>query len=182
VLPEGDGMNSHATPPKGASARNKSDRRRAGRAQRDHITDTYKQTAKPHEPTVCTRCGAVYAHGRWQWLPRPEAAQSSLCPACHRIEDRFPAGVLTVAGSLVGTHKDEIVRLARHHEQIERAEHPLNRIVAIDEKAEDRIEITTTDIHLPHRIANALRHAYKGEVTEHFDEGGYFVRVNWNQA
>ncbi len=175
-------MSSNRIPPERAPEQDNSGPRRLGRAQRDHITDPYKQTAKPHEPTVCTQCGAVFDAGRWQWLPRPEGAQPSLCQACHRINDHFPAGILTLTGKLIGTHKDEMIRLMRHEEQKEKAEHPLNRIMDIDDKVPDRLEISTTDIHLPHRIANAMTHAFKGEVAEHFDEGGYFVRVNWHRA
>jgi hypothetical protein len=174
-------MSPSHVPPERPPSQEKSDRRRFGRAQRGEIVDSYKHTAKPHEPTSCTQCGAVYDHGRWQWSPRPDAAQPSLCPACHRINDRFPAGIVTLTGKLVGAHKDEIVRLVRHQEQAEKSDHPLNRIMAIDDKVPDRLEISTTDIHLPRRIANAMRHAYKGEATEHFDEGGYFVRVNWHR-
>lgn len=165
-----------------SSTPTKAGRRRFGRAQTDNLNDPYKQPAKPHEPIYCTQCGAVYEKGRWQWLPRPEGASASLCQACHRVNDGFPAGILTLSGSIVGEKRDEIIRLARHQEQAEKADHPLNRIMAIADKAADQLEISTTDIHLPHRIANALRRAYKGEVTEHFDEGGYFVRVNWRQG
>lgn len=35
--------------------------------------------------------------------------------------------------------------------------------------------------HLPRRIADALHHAYKGELDIHYDEEGYFVRVNWKR-
>lgn len=175
-------MSAHNIPPERPSTQSKSGRRRFGRAQRDAITDPYKHTGKPHEPTFCTQCGAVFDRGRWQWSPRPEAAQPSLCQACHRINDHFPAGIITLTGKLVGTHKDEIVHLVRHQEQAEKSDHPLNRIMEIDDKVPDRLEILTTDIHLPRRIANAVRHAFKGEVSEHFDEGGYFVRVNWHHA
>ena len=40
-------------------------------------------------------------------------------------------------------HGDEIVRLARNTEALERAEHPLQRIMAV-ERTDDRIVITTT--------------------------------------
>ena len=43
------------------------------------------------------------------------------------------------------------------------------------------VVITTTDMHLPRRIADALRHAYKGETRVRYDEEGYFVRVNWTR-
>ncbi|HUZ75379.1 MAG TPA: BCAM0308 family protein [Stellaceae bacterium] len=159
----------------------KAGRRRWGRAQKDRILDPYKSTGKLHEPTVCPQCGAVYQHGQWRWTERPENAETVLCQACHRINDRYPAGIVTLSGPLIVTHKAEIVALARHQEQAERPEHPLNRILSIDEEAPDRLVIATTDIHLPRRIGTAMTHAFKGALTEHFDEGGYFVRVNWSR-
>jgi len=45
--------------------------------------------------------------------------------------------------------------------------------------AADRLVISTTDIHLPRRIAAAVKRAYDGSLKEHFDEGGYFVRIDW---
>ena len=74
----------------------------------------------------------------------------------------------------------EIVQLARHQEEAEKAEHPLNRIIAIDEQ-DDGIVITTTDIHLPRRIGEALKRAYRGELKLAYEEDGYFVRANWHQ-
>jgi hypothetical protein len=156
-------------------------RRRWGRAQYDRILDPYKMTHKSHGPAVCTQCGAVYVHGRWQWGERPEEAAATICQACHRINDHYPAGIVTLAGPLVASHRDEITRLVRHQEQIEKPEHPLNRIISVEQEGPDRLVVETTDIHLPRRIGEAMARAYKGELTEHFDEGGYFVRVNWNR-
>jgi hypothetical protein len=44
------------------------------------------------------------------------------------------------------------------------------------------IVITTTDIHLPRRIGDAVRRAFHGDIETNFEEGGYFVRVNWTPA
>lgn len=174
-------MNAGNIPSKRSTGPSKSDRRRFGRAQEDHIIDSYRQMAKPHDPAFCPQCGATYDRGRWHWSPRVEGAQPSLCPACHRINDHYPAGILTLKGKPVETHKDEIIRLARHQEEAEKKEHPLNRIMAIEEKAPDSLEISTTDIHLPRRIGDVMRRTYQGEMTENFDEGAYFVRVNWHR-
>lgn len=42
--------------------------------------------------------------------------------------------------------------------------------------------ITTTDIHLPRRIGEAVKRAYHGNLKEHFEEDGYFVRVDWESG
>lgn len=174
-------MSRSKPPPRPPAAGNKSDRRRWGRAQQDRILDPYKRSAKLHEPTLCPQCRAVYHRGRWQWMEPPEGAEETLCQACHRTNDRYPAGLVTLAGPFVAAHKDEMIRLVRHQEEAERPEHPLNRIMGIEQEAPDRLVVSTTDIHLPRRIGEAVTRAYHGAVTEHFDEGGYFVRVNWRR-
>ena len=153
-------------------------RRTAGHAQEDHILDPYQRQQKLDDDTICAQCGAVYRKGRWQWGARPENGHEALCPACRRINDKFPAGVVELRGPLGREQKEEIIRLARHQEEAEKGEHPLNRIINIEEDAE-RIVINTTDIHLPRRIGEAVERAFHGSLSEDFDQGGYFVRVNW---
>ena len=153
-------------------------RRIGGRSQDDHVEDTYKASRKLAEPTVCAVCGAVFHEGRWQWRRRPAKAEETTCQACHRIKDKYPAGILTLKGAFPKRHRDEILGLARHNEELEKKDHPLNRIMDVAEKG-DEIVITTTDIHLPRRIGDALRHAYHGELDFHYDKGHYFIRVNW---
>jgi len=70
--------------------------------------------------------------------------------------------------------------LVRHQEESEKQEHPLNRIINIEQTA-DGLVINTTDIHLPARIGKAVQRAFRGELKEHFDESGYFARVKWHR-
>ena len=155
-------------------------RRHAGRAQKDDIQDPYQTARKLHDPTLCPDCGAVYSDGRWQWAAAPAAAEREACPACRRIAEHFPAGIVTLTGPLVAVHGTEMIRLARNREEAEKAEHPLNRIIAVDESGE-RIVITTTDIFLPRRIGEALEHAFQGELKLNYDKDGYFIRVDWHR-
>ena len=156
------------------------DRRTSARAEIDAARDPYHGSKKLHDGTVCPQCGAVYHAGRWQWAAaKPDPAISELCAACRRINDQFPAGIVTLHGAFALAHKDEILRLARHQEEAEKTEHPLNRIIDITDDAAG-ITINTTDIHLPRRIGEAVERAYRGELTAHFEEDGYFVRVRWN--
>jgi hypothetical protein len=158
--------------------RREANRRITGHAQEDHILDPYQPQQKLRDRTVCPQCGAVYQNGRWRWAPRPADGDEALCSACRRINDKFPAGIVTLRGASERQQIEEIVRLARHQEEAEKGEHPLNRIISIDEDAEV-IVINTTDIHLPRRIGEAVKRAFHGTLDEHFDEAGYFVRVNW---
>lgn len=156
-------------------------KRRRDQIIRERIHDPYRALQKLHEPTVCPQCGAVYHDGRWQWAQeRPANAQEAICQACRRINDRYPAGEIILSGRYTKSHLDEILHVARHCESLEKAEHPLNRIMAVEEEP-DRIRITTTDVHLPHRIAHALAKAFHGAITTYYDEEGCFARATWHR-
>ncbi len=144
----------------------------------ERVHDAYKSKGKLPEPTVCPQCGAVFHEGRWQWLQIPAEAHRETCPACHRIHDRFPAGFLTLRGEFFVAHRDEIMRLARNHEKRERAEHPLKRIMDVEEK-EDETVVTTTDIHLARGIGEAFHPAYQGELVCHYNPEQNLLRVGW---
>jgi hypothetical protein len=65
-------------------------------------------------------------------------------------------------------------------EKAEKNEHPLSRIMSIETKPEGLV-ISTTDTHLPRRIGEALKHAYRGELELHYDKDEDFVRVTWTR-
>ncbi len=154
---------------------------RRDRLMQEHIHDPYKTAHKLPEPTVCPECGAVFHEGRWQWMtPAPASAHRTSCQACHRIRDKYPAGRVTLSGGFVRGHEAELLSLARHQETAEKQAHPQHRILLIEETP-DSIVIETTDLHLPHRIAAAVEHAYHGELKLHYDEEGYFLRADWQR-
>ena len=155
-------------------------RRIAGRAQQDHILDPYQREQKLHDGTVCPQCRATYHEGRWQWGTKAEGADQELCPACRRIYDKFPAGIVTLRGEFAQQQKDEMIRLARHQEEAEKKEHPLNRIISIEDDVQG-VVISTTDIHLPRRIGEAVKRAFHGKIDDHFEKDGYFVRITWSR-
>ena len=154
---------------------------RRDRLMHEHVHDPYKTPHKLPEPTVCPACGAVFHQGRWQWItPAPKNAHRTSCQACHRTRDKYPAGLVTLSGEFVSAHKVELEQLARNLEAAAKATHPLHRIMEIEESPNSLV-IKTTDLHLPHRIAEAVKHAYHGDVEIHYDAEGYFVRVNWQR-
>ncbi|HTQ00201.1 MAG TPA: BCAM0308 family protein [Casimicrobiaceae bacterium] len=154
--------------------------RHGARILDDARHDPYQAQGKLAEPTRCGTCGAVYHRGRWQWIEATQGTRSSDCPACRRVHDGLPAGWLTIEGSYVGPRRADLVALARHQAEQERSEHPLHRIMNVAEDA-DRIEITTTDIHLPRRIGEALKRAHDGELRIDYGKDSYEVRVHWQR-
>src|SRR5262249_51763980 len=126
----------------------RSGRRIFGRAQRDDVLDPYQARQKLREPAACRECGAVYRHGRWHWGLKPSEAREEMCPACQRIQDGLPAGILRLQGGFAQQHEHELISLALNEEAVEKREHPLNRIASV-EQVDAGIVIKTTDIHLP---------------------------------
>jgi NMD protein affecting ribosome stability and mRNA decay len=144
------------------------------------VHDTYKTKRKLVEPTRCPDCGAVYRDGRWTWGAAPAGAAEARCPACHRVHDRFPAGYVTLSGEFVGSHRDEILHLVRNREAAEKAEHPLERIMAVEDSA-DGMLVTTTDTHLARNIGEAVHAAYRGELAYTYNKEENLLRVHWTR-
>ena len=148
---------------------------------RESIHDPYRSREKLRQATRCPQCGVQYRNGRWAWpKTQTRALRKRLCPACRRFNDHYPAGEILVSGSFVASHRNEILARIRHVEASERAQHPLHRIMTIDER-DTAITITTADIHLPRRIAHALEDAWGGTAKTHYDRDGYFTRVRWER-
>lgn len=142
--------------------------------------DAYKTKGKPHEPTVCPECNAVFHQGRWQWSPAPANAHQQICPACHRIHDHYPAGFLTLEGAFFLAHRDEIMHIVHNEEKHQRAEHPLKRIMEIEEKTDSTL-ITTTDIHLARGMGESIHRSFQGELEFHYNPEQNLLRVNWSR-
>ena len=148
-------------------------------AERAH--DPYKTKKKPPEPAVCAMCNAVFQQGRWRWAKcRPTDARRTICQACRRTLNRYPAGAVTISGAFASRHRAEILRVIRHREKNENREHPEHRIMRIEERPE-RILIETTDVHLPHAIGESLHDAFKGKIHFRYPKTSYFVEVDWNR-
>lgn len=114
-----------------------------------HRHDPYKARPKLRKPMACPQCGAVFVEGRWQWLEKlPKEAGQEICPACHRSNDKYPAGEIILSGAFAEAHRTEIFSLIRNTQEQQNAEHPLSRIIDVS-GADGTTVVTTTDIHCP---------------------------------
>lgn len=154
---------------------------RADRTRSEHDETFFRSGHKLPDPTVCPGCSATYRAGRWTWSPPPDEAHRVTCPACERIARDFPAGIVTIGGAFARSHREEILGLARNVEAREKAEHPLERILAIEDEG-DEVVVSTTGAHLARGIGHALHHAYKGELDYRYpDDPGDLLRVRWSR-
>ncbi|OIP33066.1 MAG: hypothetical protein AUK27_11505 [Deltaproteobacteria bacterium CG2_30_66_27] len=63
------------------------------------------------------------------------------CPACRKIADGFPSGVVTLRGEFLRTHRDEILTIVHNEERRARETNPLERIMAIREEDANLVRV-----------------------------------------
>ena len=153
---------------------------RRDRLMKEREHDVYRARAKLPDSTLCTECGAVFSKGRWVWGLEPKDARQTTCPACRRIADKFPAGRIELQGEFFAAHHDEILNLVQNVEQKEKTNHPMERIMDIEEHP-DRTLVTTTGIHLARGIRAALSSAYDGETTTRYLDDENCIKVRWTR-
>lgn len=149
--------------------------------------DPYLSDLTPHEVAQCRECRSVYANKRWELesqakddLAKSERVVETICPACRKIHDRLPGGVVTLSGSFIASHEDEILNLARHENDEAMQINPLERIMDI-ERSGSEIVVLTTNEKLAQRIGRAIFRAYNGVVEYKWSKGTKLARVNWHR-
>lgn len=158
----------------------------AGRKNVDCTRDPYIPRKGPNEVGVCPKCHAISRKKRWYM---DEAEYVSLvrtgavlrqCPACRKIADGFPCGVVTLSGKFLRTHREEVLMIVRNEERRACETNPLERIMGIRDEGES-VEILTTDEKLAQRIGREVRKACQGTVSYKWSEDAHLIRVNWSR-
>ncbi len=156
----------------------------ASRKNLDRTRDPYIPRKGLLDVGVCPVCHAISRKKRW-YLDGAEYISLSQscallrrCPACRKIADGFPSGVVTLHGGFLQTHRDEILAIVRNEERRARETNPLERIMEIRDGGKS-VEILTTDEKLAQRIGREIRKAYKGHVSYKWSEDANLLRVNW---
>ena len=139
------------------------------RDPRPRVQNPYRHQAKLPSGTRCPGCGAVYARGRWTPSDKPlgDLRATQKCPACLQQKDGFPGGILRLSGTFLRTNRREIMKRVRNIAAAERHEHPLERILRIEEHDADTVILFTTE-HLLARVGKALRDAFGGKLRLRF--------------
>ncbi len=160
----------------------------ASRKNVDRETDPYIPRKSASDVGICPTCHAVCRNRRWvidekefAALTRKGAVTVAVwrrCPACRKIEDGFPAGMVTLSGGYLRGHREDILNLVRNEERRAMGINPLERIIRMEEKGE-KMEIATTDEKLAQRIGREVRKACGGTVEYKWSEDSKLLRVNW---
>ncbi len=157
------------------------------RKSMDTCGDPYLLQKTKHETAVCRKCRSVYQNKRWSinedlYLKMIEWEKMSkvLCPACQKIKDKFPGGIVTLKGEFLRDHKDEILNLIRNEEERAKGFNPLERIIEIN-SMDSGMELTTTNEKLAQRIGKSLSRAYQGKVGYKWSQDTKLLRVEWER-
>lgn len=160
---------------------NRSRHGRSDKLIKEKRHDVYRESGKWPDPTVCTECEAYYVNGRWTWTASGEGKPNRIvCPACRRIKDRYPAGILEIGGDFFEEHREQIMNLIRNVEEQQKSEHPLERILAIADNSDGTV-VTTTGVHIARRIGEALARSHKGDFSFQYGDGEKSLRGSWHR-
>lgn len=136
---------------------------------------------------ICRSCHAVHQYERWSLDPKihDEAVKSEdvryiTCPACRKLHDRQPGGIVTLTSDFIPEHRQEILNLIRNEDVRARNVNPLERVMGIEEDGTE-IVVTTTNEKLAQRLGRALFRAYKGHVEYQWMGSSKQARVNWTR-
>ena len=158
---------------------------RKNRLIQERIHDPYYEGQKYPDGVVCPECDAVYQGGHWLWRKGPEnrnitASDRSLCPACRRIQDKYPAGVVFLEGEYLTRRREEIVNLVNRIVREEGDKSPLRKVINREEEG-GTIAIHLTDDHMARHLGEAIHRAHKGELKMKYGKETRFVRVYWSR-
>lgn len=157
------------------------------RKSMDTSNDPYIVRSKSNVMAVCKKCHTVYFKKRWyideelyQKKILMKKVEKVLCPACLKIKENFPGGIVKIKGAFLNKHKQEIINLVKNEEEKAKGFNPLERIIKINE-IDEGLEVTTTNEKLAQRIGRSLRKSYQGRVEYKWSHDTKLLRVEWER-
>jgi hypothetical protein len=69
------------------------------------------------------------------------------------------------------------------HNKVEqqKTQHPMKRLMAIEDQENGEVVATFTDVHLPRGVGQAIESAYEGELDIQYTDEAGIVRVTWRR-
>jgi hypothetical protein len=151
--------------------------------------DPYLPRGASRKISVCEGCHSVSKNKRWYADPDIYDAAIKLldtatmvCPACLKIRDNFPGGIVTLKGAYVLPHKQELMNLIKNEEARAHGFNPLERVMSVKENGYGNIVVLTTNEKLAQRLGRAIKKAFHGAVTYQWSHDNKLARVDWVRA
>lgn len=144
--------------------------------------DIYQEKGGVKGTAYC-ECGVVFRNKRWQSGENEDKSpggQSLVCPACRRIADRVPAGIVALRGDFYAAHEAEIDNLIKNTEQAAVTKNPLGRVMETS-REQGGVTITTTDGRLAQKIGREVYKSHGGELHFNWSQAEDLVRVSWSR-
>ncbi|MBI3945748.1 MAG: ATPase [Armatimonadetes bacterium] len=153
----------------------------------EDFDDPYLPSESYRGTVICRECHAVNQNERWSLDERiyQEAVKAAdahyiVCPACQKLHDRQPGGIVTLSSDFIPEHRDEILNLIRNEDVRARHVNPLERVMEIQEDGSQMV-VTTTNEKLAQRLGRAVGRAYGGHVHYHWTSDSKQARVWWTR-
>lgn len=157
------------------------------RGRKQTSDDPYLQESGLKEPAVCQSCYAVYRHKRWQLDPAFSAARQDrsdvqwiTCPACLKIAEHYPEGIVTLRGDYLWKHEEEIRNILRNEAERVKAKNPISRIMDM-QAADGCLVIETTEQKLAEHLGRTLSRAHCGDLQVAWSGSPRVCRVSWER-
>lgn len=149
--------------------------------------DPYVQENGLKEPAICQGCHAIYRHKRWQLKPDAAAGMQNepgvhwvTCPACLKINEHYPEGIVTLRGDYLWRHEVEIRNILTNEAERVLAKNPIARIMHMA-TTEDSLVIETTEQKLAEHLGRTLNRAHNGELQVTWSGSPRVCRVSWER-
>lgn len=144
--------------------------------------DAYQEKGGVRGAAYCS-CGAVFNNKRWyleEGGSKRHEGHDLVCPACKRIADRNPAGIVSLSGDFLAAHESEIHNLIDNTAQGAVMKNPLGRVMDI-KMDKDGVTITTTDVKLAQKIGREVYKSHGGQLQFIWSHAEAPVRVTWSR-
>ena len=149
--------------------------------------DPFKPEEALKEPSLCMTCKTVYQQQRWSLdqeeyrkLENDPKTNWITCPACQKIAAGYPEGIVTLSGSYLWKHEEEIQQILKNEEHKALEKNPFERVIR-KIRDDDKLVIETTDKKLAEHLGRVLHKAHRGKLDISWAGDPDLCRVSWER-
>lgn len=157
------------------------------RGRQQTSLDPFMPQERLKEPSLCTSCKTVYRQQHWTLDPaayrRLETDPNTNwinCPACQKVAAGYPQGILTLSGSYLWKHEEEIQQILKNEEHKALAKNPFERVIR-SLREEDKLVIETTEKKLAEHLGRVLHKSHQGKLNLYWTSDPDTCRVKWER-